>query len=150
VPNDYALRVARAKADHVARLHSHDRVVLAADTVVVGAGRLMGKPKDRDDAESMLRLLSGAVHEVLTAVVIRQGTRELERLTTTQVHLQPLTEGEIAWYLESGEPFGKAGGYGIQGPAARFIDRIEGSWSNVVGLPISTVYRLLQLLEETD
>jgi nucleoside triphosphate pyrophosphatase len=149
-PSDYARRVARAKAEHVVRLQSDDRVVLAADTVVVGGGRLMGKPKGRDDAEAMLRILSGAVHEVLTAVVVRKGTRQAERLTTTRVQVQPLSDPEIAWYLESGEPFGKAGAYGIQGLAARFIDHIEGSWSNVVGLPISTVYRLLRELRESE
>jgi septum formation protein len=71
-------------------------------------------------------------------------------VVTTRVEFQPMTEAEIAWYLGTGEPFGKAGAYGIQGRAARFIERIEGSWSNVVGLPISTVYRLLEELGEVD
>jgi septum formation protein len=143
-PREYALRVARDKAAHVAALEqTPGRIVLAADTVVVAAGRLMGKPKDRDDAESMLRLLSGAIHDVHTAVVVQRGNQRLDRVVTTRVEFQPLTADELAWYLQSGEPEGKAGGYGIQGRAARFIDRIEGSWSNVVGLPISTVYRLL-------
>jgi septum formation protein len=142
-PREYALRVARAKADHVARQFSDDRVILAADTVVVAGERLMGKPSDAADAESMLRALSGVVHEVHTAVVVRTGDRRLEQVVTTAVRFNPLTSQEIAWYISTGEAEGKAGAYAIQGRAARFIDRIDGSWSNVVGLPISTVYRLL-------
>ena len=146
-PRVYALRVARAKAEHVARQVADDRVVLAADTVVVAQGRLLLKPADATEAESMLRALSGGVHEVHTAVVVRAGSRQavrdLEDVVTTRVRFNPLTDREIAWYISSGEAEGKAGAYGIQGRAARFIDRIEGSWSNVVGLPISTVYRLL-------
>ena len=148
-PVDYVLRVARAKADHVAaKAQTDGRIVLAADTAVVAGGRLMGKPKDREDAASMLQLLSGATHEVLTGVVLRRGSRRLDRVVSTRVEFQPLTPAEMAWYIETGEPDGKAGGYGIQGRAARFIDRIEGSWSNVVGLPISTVYRLLAELDD--
>jgi septum formation protein len=148
-PQDYVLRVAHAKAEHVAALpHTNGQIVLAADTAVVAGGRLMGKPKDRGDAESMLRALSGATHEVLTGVVLRNDQRQVDRVVSTRVQFQPLTPAEMAWYLDSGEPEGKAGGYGIQGRAARFIDRIEGSWSNVVGLPISTVYRLLAELGE--
>ena len=146
-PRVYALRVARAKAEHVGRQVAGARVVLAADTVVVAQGRLMLKPADATEAESMLRALSGGVHEVHTAVVLlaggRQAVRDLEDVVTTRVRFNPLTDTEIAWYISSGEAEGKAGAYGIQGRAARFIDRIEGSWSNVVGLPISTVYRLL-------
>jgi septum formation protein len=139
----YALRVARAKADHVARQQSGGRLVLAADTVVVAGSRLMGKPLDAADAESMLRALSGVVHEVHTAVVVRTADRRLEQVVTTEVRFNPLSSQEIAWYISTGEGEGKAGAYAIQGRAARFIDRIDGSWSNVVGLPISTVYRLL-------
>jgi len=146
-PRAYALRVARAKADYVAREVAEARVVLAADTVVVTQGRLLLKPADAAEAEAMLRALSGGVHEVHTAVVVRaagrQAVRDLEEVVTTRVHFNPLTDTEIAWYISSGEAEGKAGAYGIQGRAARFIDRIEGSWSNVVGLPISTAYRLL-------
>lgn len=150
-PADYVLRVAEAKAAHVAGMPTVDgRVVLAADTTVVVGGRLMGKPVDREDAASMLRALSDATHEVLTGVVLRKAHRHLGRVVSTRVHFQALTPAEMAWYLDSGEPEGKAGGYGIQGRAARFIDRIEGSWSNVVGLPISTVYRLLEELGDGD
>jgi septum formation protein len=141
-PRDYVMRVARAKAEAIRGLQA-GRVVLAADTAVVTGDRLLGKPRDQRDAESMLRSLSGRVHEVHTAVVVQRDGTQRAALETTLVRFQELSEREIAWYLASGEPNGKAGGYGIQGRAARFIDRIEGSWSNVVGLPISTVYRLL-------
>jgi septum formation protein len=142
-PREYAVRVARAKAGHVARQLSDGRIVLAADTVVVAGGRLMGKPATALDAASMLKALSGVVHEVHTAVVVRGSGRQLEEVVTTKVRFTPLSEREIAWYIATGEAEGKAGAYAIQGRAARFIDRIDGSWSNVVGLPISTVYRLL-------
>jgi septum formation protein len=145
-PPDYALRVAHAKAERVAAGLPPDYVVLAADTVVVAGGRLMGKPVDDADAVSMLRSLSGNVHEVHTAVVICVPSRKLNRVVTTRVRFQPLTEAEIESYVATGEPNGKAGAYGIQGRAARFIDSIDGSWSNVVGLPISTVYRMMKEL----
>jgi septum formation protein len=159
---DYALRMARAKAARVAaaRSSSGERlaasgqrpavgdVILAADTVVVGNGRLMGKPTDRQDAASMLRTLSGGTHDVHTAVVVRGPQRQAEELVTTRVRFQALSDAEIVWYLDTGEPEGKAGAYGIQGRASRFIEWIEGSWSNVVGLPISTVYRLLKAVED--
>jgi septum formation protein len=141
-PKVYALRVARAKAEHVAGRIAGNRAILGADTVVVVGERLMGKPNDDQDAVSMLRELSGRVHEVHTAVVLR-GTVEYEEIVTTSVRFNALTDEEIAWYVATGEAVGKAGAYAIQGRAARFIDRIDGSWSNVVGLPIATVYRAL-------
>jgi nucleoside triphosphate pyrophosphatase len=142
-PEAYALRVARDKAATAAAKCGDGRVVLAADTVVVAGGEILGKPRDAGDAERMLRRLSDTVHDVLTAVVVRSSSGETSEVVTTRVHFLCLTDAEIAWYIASGEPDGKAGAYAIQGRAARFIDRIEGSWSNVVGLPIATVYRLL-------
>jgi septum formation protein len=146
-PADYALRVARAKALRVA-LDGPDapRVVLAADTVVIARNAMMGKPVDQPDARRMLVELSGRVHEVLTAVVLRTADREASEVVSTRVRFLPLSPDEIDWYVATREPEGKAGGYAIQGRAARFIDRIEGSWSNVVGLPIATVHRLLKTL----
>ena len=141
---DYVLRVARDKAHVIAaRWRRPGDLVLAADTTVVAGGEILGKPAGRDDAIRMLRLLSGAVHAVLTGVVVVGDGRELAEAVETRVHVAPLSEREIAWYVDSDEPDGKAGGYAIQGRAARFIERIEGSWSNVVGLPIATVHRLL-------
>jgi septum formation protein len=143
-PEPYALRVARDKAASLVRARrAPDSVVLAADTVVAVSGHILGKPVDRADAARMLRLLSDGIHQVHTAVVVRQGSDERSDVVTTRVRFAPLSEREIAWYIDSGEPDGKAGAYAIQGLGARFIEWIEGSWSNVVGLPIATVYRLL-------
>jgi nucleoside triphosphate pyrophosphatase len=144
-PRDYALRVARDKVRAVCdKCRDPASVVLGADTVVVAGGEILGKPDDSGDARRMLRLLSGTVHDVLTAVAIRQASMERTEVVTTRVWFQSLDDAEISWYADSGEPEGKAGAYAIQGRAARFIERIDGSWSNVVGLPVATVYRLLK------
>jgi septum formation protein len=146
-PRDYVARIARDKARVVAaRCRESGAVVLAADTTVVAAGEILAKPDNDLDAIRMLRMLAGAVHDVYTGVVVRQGERELDEVVPTRVRLLPITMDEITWYVESGEPMGKAGAYGIQGRAARFVDWIEGSWSNVVGLPVATVYTLLKRL----
>ena len=120
--------------------------MLAADTTVVADGEMLAKPENDLDAIRMLERLGGRVHDVLTGVVVRAGLRELDEVVHTRVRLLPITADEITWYVRSGEPMGKAGAYGIQGRAARFIDWIEGSWSNVVGLPVASVYRLLKEL----
>ena len=144
-PRAYVQRIARDKARAVAgRCRETGAVVLAADTTVVAGGEILAKPENDLEAVRMLAQLAGGVHEVLTGVVVRAGERELGEVVVSRVRLLPLTDDEIAWYVKSGEPMGKAGGYGIQGRAARFIDWIEGSWSNVVGLPVATVYRLLK------
>jgi septum formation protein len=146
-PADYVLRVARAKAHAVAtRCRESGSTVLAADTTVVVDGEILAKPADREDAARMLKRLAGVVHEVLTGVVVVAGDREVTEVVRTLVHLLPLSPDEIAWYVESGEPEGKAGAYAIQDRAARFVDWIEGSWSNVVGLPVATVDRMLKRL----
>ena len=144
-PADYVLRVARDKARTVAGRHP-GRVVVAADTTVVAGGEILGKPTDEADAVRMLARLSDAVHEVWTGVVVARDEQELAEPVLTRVHLRLMTLEEIRWYVATGEPIGKAGAYGIQGRAARFIDRIEGSWSNVVGLPVATVDALLKRL----
>jgi septum formation protein len=138
------LRVARDKAVAVAASIEGRSAVLAADTVVVASGRLLGKPADAADAREMLGLLSGAVHEVHTGVVLRIDSAETAEVATTRVRFVTMTAEEIADYVGSGEPDGKAGGYAIQGRASRYIDWIEGSWSNVVGLPVAAVYRLIR------
>lgn len=146
-PRDYALRVARDKADAVGTVcRDPGGVILGADTVVVAGDEILGKPKDSDDARRMLQLLSGTAHDVLTAVVIRHQSVERTAVVTTRVWFQQLEDSEISWYVDSGEPEGKAGAYAIQGRAARFIERIDGSWSNVVGLPVATVHGLLKSL----
>jgi septum formation protein len=148
-PANYALRVARSKAETTAATcRTPGAVVLAADTVVVVGEQILGKPADAADSKRMLSLLSGAVHTVLTAVVLSKDGRQVTAVAETRVHFVPLSEAEVDWYISTGEPEGKAGAYAIQGHAARFVDWIEGSWSNVVGLPVATVYRLIKELGE--
>jgi septum formation protein len=139
----YAPRIAREKALTVAARHP-SRLVLAADTIVVQDGKVFGKPVDRADAARMLRALSGRDHDVLTAVALAHAGTLDEELERTGVTMSALTPAEIDWYLASGEADGKAGAYAIQGRAARFIPRIEGSHSNVVGLPVAVVHRMLE------
>jgi septum formation protein len=120
-----------------------DVVVLGADTAVVLDGEVLGKPRDDEDAAAMLRRLSGRRHEVLTGISLRQGAYEVGRVETTIVHFTVLSEAGVLWYVASGEGRDKAGAYAIQGLASRFIPRIEGSYSNVVGLPVACVAELL-------
>jgi septum formation protein len=144
-PREYVSRVAREKAAAAEAGHDGDReaVILAADTTVVVDGDILGKPIDDDYARRMLARLSGRAHEVLTGVSVRLGTDEQVAVESTVVWFKPLTDEEIAWYVASGECRDKAGAYAIQGLASRFIPRIDGSYSNVVGLPVATVHRLL-------
>ena len=143
-PELYVLRVARKKAQQVAvRCRKSGSTVIGADTTVVADGEILGKPEDATDAVRMLKRLAGNVHEVLTAVVVVAGSQEKAEVVRTRVHLLPISMDEIHWYVATGEPEGKAGAYAIQGRAARFVDWIDGSWSNVVGLPIATVTRML-------
>jgi septum formation protein len=121
-------------------------VVLGADTTVVVDGEILGKPRDEADARSMLQRLSGKAHQVLTGVSLRQGAFEAGRVDTTSVGFRALTDEDIAWYIASGEWRDKAGGYAIQGLASRFIPSIDGSYSNVVGLPVASVDELLRSL----
>jgi septum formation protein len=121
----------------------HQSVVLGADTTVVVDGEILGKPRDEEDSATMLRRLSGRTHHVLTGVSLRQGASEVGRVETTDVVFRALSEGDVAWYVASGEGRDKAGGYAIQGLASRFVVRIEGSYSNVVGLPVACVAELL-------
>lgn len=145
-PEAYVLRVARDKARAVAARREPGDIVLGADTTVVADGEILAKPADESDAIRMLQLLAGREHHVFTAVVAVFGAEELADLVSTRVRLLPLEMDEIQWYVGTGEPMGKAGGYAIQGRAARFVDWIEGSWSNVVGLPVSTVSRMITRL----
>jgi septum formation protein len=138
-------RLAIAKASAAAALRP-GAVVIGADTTVVVRGRALAKPVDKEDARRMLRLLSGRWHNVLTGVCICVGSRRRARVESTRVRISRLKEAEIEWYVATGEPADKAGGYAVQGLASRFIRGIEGSYSNVVGLPISSVYNLLKEL----
>ena len=122
------------------------RTFVGADTTVVLGDEILGKPRDDDDAALMLRRLSGRRHRVMTGVSLRRGSREAGTVETTMVEFVALSEDDIAWYVASGEGRDKAGGYAIQGLASRFVSRIDGSYSNVVGLPIHTVFELLREL----
>jgi septum formation protein len=113
---------------------------------VVCDGQIFGKPSDAEDARRMLRLLSGNIHSVITAICLRQGATAVVAHEETEVWFTPLTPEEIEDYVATGEPMDKAGAYGIQGIASRYIPRIEGSYSNVVGLPMSLVWREMQKL----
>ena len=135
----YVMRLAREKAAAV----DDPRIVLGADTTVAIDGEILGKPTDARDAERMLRLLSGRTHEVLTGICLRGGG-EVVDVASTRVWFASLSEAEIAAYASSGEPLDKAGAYGIQGLASKFVERIEGCYFNVMGLPVALVYRYLR------
>ena len=149
-PAAYVQRVARAKTEAaLARLVAArlpPAPLLCADTTVAIGGTLLGKPTDADDAARMLRLLSGRAHRVLTAVVVAPATagRLLVATQVSRVRFCRLTPAQVGAYIDSGEPFGKAGGYAIQGLAAGFVRRIEGSHSGIMGLPLYETARLLR------
>ncbi len=150
-PEHYVLRLARAKAEVCVRRIATDGLrdlpVLAADTTVCADGEILGKPENDEQACAMLRRISDRWHTVLTAIAVANRDRIELALSSTQVEVAPLAEAEIAAYVASGEPFGKAGGYGIQGLAGTFIRRIEGSYSGVMGLPIYETSQLLKNFE---
>jgi septum formation protein len=142
-PRAYVARVAREKARAVP-----GAFVLAADTSVVLGDDILGKPQDAADAARMLRALSGARHEVLTAVCVRsagpEGVLERERLVATEVRFRPLADREIAWYVATGEPLDKAGAYALQGAGGALVESVDGSVSGVVGLPLAESLALLE------
>lgn len=143
--SDYVKRMANEKANIVAALHSND-IVLAADTIVVCDNRILGKPINREDAKNILRLLSGRTHEVMTAVCIIKGDEEIEIFEVTKVTFASLTEELIDTYVASGECDDKSGAYAVQGIGAMLIQKVEGSVSSVVGLPICQVRCALEKL----
>jgi septum formation protein len=146
-PLAYAQRLASDKAQAIFRKHP-DNVVLGADTVVVIDEHLLEKPRDDVDATRMLRLLSGRTHQVITGVcLLATGFRQTE-VEVTAVRFSALTDEEIATYIATGEPKDKAGAYAIQGIASRCVERIDGCYFNVVGLPVARVYRMLNKLRE--
>ena len=138
-----ASRLAAEKAAAVAA-HRPDSWILAADTLVLKEGRILGKPRDNADAAGMLRFLAGSEHRVVTAVRLARGAEPgREVVETTAVRIAPLSDDEILWYVATGEPRDKAGAYAVQGLGARFIESVNGSYTNVMGLPARAVYRLL-------
>lgn len=121
-----------------------DTVIIAADTVVSALGEILGKPKDIRDSERMLRMLEGSTHSVLSGITVICGESSASAYEETLVKFAPMTEKEIKWYAESGEPNDKAGAYAIQGYASMWVDGIDGCYFNVVGLPVSCLRRLLK------
>ncbi len=146
LPNEeaaaYVQRLARSKAEAVAS-RLEQGLVLGADTTVVVANQILGQPADEADARRMLNLLNAKWHEVLTGVaIVKVGGETRVAYETTRVRFAEMSESEIDWYIATGEPFGKAGAYGIQGKASLFIEEIEGDYPNIMGLPIRLVYEL--------
>jgi septum formation protein len=147
-PTLYVQRLALSKARAgLARLSSN-MPVLGADTIVVAGDAILGKPLDFADFRQTMQLLSGRCHQVMTAVALVDARRQLQQLVCTEVCFRPLTDDEISAYWASGEPQDKAGGYGIQGLAAKFVQRINGSYTAVVGLPLCETEQLLQQWQE--
>ncbi len=136
-------RVSQQKAEAVSR--GADDIVIAADTIVVCAGKVLGKPKDQEDARQMLTLLSGRDHQVMTGMTVLRGDRVVTCTEITDIHFRPLSQKEILRYIATGEPMDKAGSYGIQGGAALFAEKMVGDYYNVMGLPVC---RLGQILGE--
>ena len=143
LPFDEVARVSRCKALAVQR--EPEDVVIAADTIVVCRGKVLGKPRTRQEAAQMLQLLSGCDHQVMTGVTVLRGDRERVFTEVTDLHFRPLTDKEIQRYIQTGEPMDKAGAYGIQGGAALFCEKMAGDYYNVMGLPVC---RLGQVLKE--
>ena len=141
-PEDYVVRLAREKAEAVA-VNFPDEIVLGADTTVVINGQITGKPIDLDDAVRMLTMLSGNWHEVLTGVAVVRNGKTQSDIQRTRVKFAPMSDAEIAFLAERGDPLDKAGAYAVQAQAALFIEGIEGDYWNVVGLPVRLVYDLV-------
>jgi septum formation protein len=150
----YVQRLAVEKAQAVLALHSHEEdaddplIVLGADTCVLLNGDILGKPADQSDARRMLEALAGRTHQVLTGVAAVSHNHSVSDVEITQVSFDLISEAEMVQYLASGEPLDKAGAYGIQGYAARWIPRIEGCYFNVVGLPLARTIALLAQLRD--
>ena len=136
-------RVSRAKAEAVRARVSPDDIIISADTVVCIDGKRLGKPRDEADAADMLRMLSGRSHEVVSGVCVLRGEEAAVEAVTTAIHFRPLSDGEISAYIASGEPMDKAGAYGIQSLASIFVDKLDGDYYNVMGLPLCTLAQML-------
>lgn len=143
-PSELTKTLSRIKAEAVATLtRETDRPIIAADTLVELNGTILGKPTTEEDAAAMLRSLSGKAHSVHTGYTVIKNGRAISGVETATVYFRPLTDGEIAAYVATGDPMDKAGAYGIQGPAGAFVRRIEGDYYTIVGLPICRISELL-------
>ncbi len=140
-PYDEVARVSRCKAEAVAR--KTDDVIIAADTIVVCEGKVLGKPGDTADAKAMLSLLSGRDHQVMTGMCVLRGEKCITATEVTDIHFRELSEKEIDAYIATGEPMDKAGSYGIQGGAALFAEKMVGDYYNVMGLPVCRLWKIL-------
>ena len=143
-PFDEVARVSRRKAEAVARYP--EDLVIAADTIVVCGGKVLGKPHSREEAAAMLRMLSGSTHQVMTGCTVLRGSHAETFTQVTELHFRPLSEAEIASYIATGEPMDKAGAYGIQGGAALFCEGMTGDYYNVMGLPVCRLQQSLRRL----
>lgn len=143
-PEIYVTRLSRKKAQSVAEKRDSGAVILAADTTVVLHGNILGKPESKEHSVQILNELSGTRHDVLTGVSICRGSRTETFCVRTEVTFRQLDEREIAWYWETGEPQDKAGSYGLQGAGAAFVETLTGSYSNVIGLPLSETILMLR------
>ena len=152
-PSQEVARVSLAKASAIAR--ACDDIVIAADTIVVCEGQVLGKPVDADDAFRMLRMLSGRDHQVMTGMTVLRGTQCITTTEITDIHFRQMSDREIWNYIRTGEPMDKAGSYGIQGGAALFAEKISGDYYNVMGLPVCRLGQILkqispEILEENQ
>ncbi|MCI1965612.1 MAG: Maf family protein [Oscillospiraceae bacterium] len=148
-PMQIVEQLSARKAQAVAKQHPED-TILAADTLVVFKGRILGKPKDAEAAKAMLKILSANVHQVYTGYTIISGKKFLCGHECTSVEFYALSPAEIDTYIKTEEPFDKAGAYGIQGRGALFVKRINGDYCNIVGLPIAKIHRILTGLKQKD
>ena len=147
-PDALVMELSRCKAAEVAAQYADgDDVVIGADTIVVLDGQVLGKPHDAFDAKRMLSALSGRVHTVYTGVTVIRGETVLRHAERTEVHFRALTEAEIDAYIATGEPMDKAGAYGAQGYASLFVEKLEGDFFNVMGLPLCALGNLLKRLD---
>ncbi len=147
-PVDLAIALASGKAENVSHKKRHDVVIIAADTIVVMDDKIMGKPKDKTHAARILRLLSGKTHKVITGVCLLKMPAGISYSfpVTTNVTMRDMTDSDIRWYIGTGEPMDKAGAYGIQGLGGLFVKKINGSYTNVVGLPLTELFAGLKKL----
>jgi len=142
-PSELCMKLAELKCKAVAQDYAED-CVIGADTIVAVSGEVLGKPEDEEDAARMLRMLSGRSHHVLTGICIKAPSADIVTYCDTEVFFKDLSEEEIDEYIRSGDPFDKAGAYGIQNGAARFCRKISGDFFNVVGLPVNLVYEKMR------
>ena len=148
VPSAYVQRVTALKLDAAVARHARRGLspapILCSDTTVALGDRIYGKPEDAQDAARMLTELSGREHQVLTAVAVQVGMRRLAELSLSRVRFATMTQAQIAAYVASGEPMGKAGAYGIQGPVAQYVQNLNGSYTGIMGLPLFETAQLLR------